>query len=207
MERLATVDVSRIEVGDMEARESEDAIRVVARAMSTSPLHLAVWGDPARAERGALKLFAALYQHFPGQRPLVARLDGRVIASTNDLLHDGKTMGLALRARMTPAVLAGGLRASLRVLQWTGAWDKKDPKEPHSHLGPLGVDPLLQGQGVGSLVLTEYAHRLAQRGEAAYLETDKPENVRLYERFGFAVTAEADVLGVPNWFMWRDAAR
>jgi ribosomal protein S18 acetylase RimI-like enzyme len=39
----------------------------------------------------------------------------------------------------------------------------------------------------------------------AYLETDKPENVRFYERFGFEVVGEEEVLGVPNWFMLRRA--
>ncbi len=41
---------------------------------------------------------------------------------------------------------------------------------------------------------------------AAYLETDKPENVRFDERFGFRVVGHADVLGVPNWFMLRQGA-
>jgi hypothetical protein len=39
-----------------------------------------------------------------------------------------------------------------------------------------------------------------------YLETDKPENVPFYQRFGFAVIAAAEVLGVPNWFMCRPPA-
>ena len=41
--------------------------------------------------------------------------------------------------------------------------------------------------------------------EGVRLATDKTENVRLYERFGFVVTAEADVIGVKNWFMTRQA--
>ena len=40
-------------------------------------------------------------------------------------------------------------------------------------------------------------------GALAYLETDKPENVRFYERFGFEVVTEDDVVGVHNWFMTR----
>jgi ribosomal protein S18 acetylase RimI-like enzyme len=46
-------------------------------------------------------------------------------------------------------------------------------------------------------------------GEDAYLETDKPENVRFYERFGFEVVGEQEVIGVPNWYMARrpDARR
>jgi len=40
---------------------------------------------------------------------------------------------------------------------------------------------------------------------AAYLETDKPQNVVFYRRFGFEVTAERTVLGVRTWFIWRGA--
>lgn len=41
--------------------------------------------------------------------------------------------------------------------------------------------------------------------DAFVLETDKPENVRLYKRFGYHVTAEAEVLGVTSWFMTRES--
>ena len=41
----------------------------------------------------------------------------------------------------------------------------------------------------------------------AYLETDKPINVRFYERFGFDVIGEENVLGVQNYFMRRSGAR
>jgi hypothetical protein len=37
----------------------------------------------------------------------------------------------------------------------------------------------------------------------AYLETDKADNVRFYEKFGFETVGEASVIGVPNWFMTR----
>ncbi len=53
--------------------------------------------------------------------------------------------------------------------------------------------------------MAEYTRRLDENGENAYLETDKPENVALYSRFGFEVVDEAEVLGVANWFMWREA--
>ena len=42
-------------------------------------------------------------------------------------------------------------------------------------------------------------------GEVAYLETDKEINARFYERFGFEVVGEEQVLGVRNWFMTRPA--
>jgi ribosomal protein S18 acetylase RimI-like enzyme len=44
-------------------------------------------------------------------------------------------------------------------------------------------------------------------GEASYLETDKEINVRFYERFGFEVIGEEEVLGVRNWYMYRRARK
>ena len=61
----------------------------------------------------------------------------------------------------------------------------------------------LQGLGIGSRLLTAVCARADAAGAAAYLETDKPINVRFYERFGFQVVGEQEILGVPNWFMWR----
>jgi len=45
--------------------------------------------------------------------------------------------------------------------------------------------------------------RFDAAGEAAFLETDKPENVRFYARFGFEVVDEASPFGVRTWFMLR----
>jgi predicted N-acetyltransferase YhbS len=98
-----------------------------------------------------------------------------------------------------------GPRTAARVGQWLNAWAEHDPRDPHIHLGPLAVDAHLQGHGIGAAILTEHCRRLDADGALGYLETDKPENVRLYERFGYVVVAEAPVLSVPNWFMRREA--
>jgi len=64
---------------------------------------------------------------------------------------------------------------------------------PHYYLSMLGVEPDEQGRGHGSALLKEHV-ALADRDHVdCYLETDKPESVRLYEGFGYAVTRE-DVL-------------
>ena len=78
--------------------------------------------------------------------------------------------------------------------------------DDHVHLGPVAVDSHLQGQGIGSQMMREHCRRLDALRELGYLETDKPENVRFYERFGFEVIEEAPVIGVSNWFMRRPSA-
>ena len=89
--------------------------------------------------------------------------------------------------------------------KWFHIWEQNHPKEHHWHFGPFGVLPERQRQGIGSQLLNYFCEHLDRLGAAAYLETDKPENVQLYQRFGFSVIAEAPVLGVPNWFLWRNS--
>ncbi|HEU4422411.1 MAG TPA: hypothetical protein VFR67_07700 [Pilimelia sp.] len=54
------------------------------------------------------------------------------------------------------------------------------------------------------LIMREYCRRLDEAGDTGYLETDKAQNVRFYQRFRFDVIGAAPVLGVPNWFMLRN---
>ena len=101
---------------------------------------------------------------------------------------------------------AFGLPSALRVGSWLSAWSKHDPAELHAHLGPIGVAPDAQGLGVGRQLMEHYCGAIDLVGDAGYLETDRPENVRFYERFGFVTTKEVTVLGVPNFMMRREPA-
>jgi ribosomal protein S18 acetylase RimI-like enzyme len=61
--------------------------------------------------------------------------------------------------------------------------------------------------GIGSKLMRVFSAQMDAAGEDAYLETDKAINVRFYERFGFEVVGEEEVLGVTNYFMIRRAGR
>lgn len=200
------VDLERIEVGDTRPDEIAEAIRVVARAMCTSPMAYAMLGDdPSRRYRHTHRLFERLYLLAAHQRPLVARLDGRIVASTNDLVRGACRASTFDLVRSLPALALTGPRSALKAARWFRDWEGRDPDRAHAHFGPFGVEPALQGNGIGSLVLREYCRRLDRAGEHSYLETEKPQNVALYSRFGFEVIDEDEVLGVANWFMWREA--
>ena len=111
---------------------------------------------------------------------------------------------LRMPRRRSPA---GGPRTTGRGrLRWVGAWGKRDPAERHEHLGPVAVDRHLQGLGIGSAMLGRSMPRtLDVQRLTGWLETDKAVNVRFYQRFGYEVVEQAEVLGVPNWFMRRAA--
>lgn len=61
------------------------------------------------------------------------------------------------------------------------------PTAPHWYLYAIGVDPAQQGRGVGGALLRSRLQRVDKEGAAAYLESSKPENIPLYEHFGFQV--------------------
>lgn len=205
-DRSPPVDLDLIEVGPTQPAEIAEAIAVTARAMSDSPMAAAVIGpDPERCYRPLHRFFTRLYKLAEHQRPLVARLDGRVVAATNDLIAGACRASALVKLRSLPALVSAGPRTAVRATRWFSDWEERDPDRPHSHFGPFGVEPALQGRGIGSLVLTHYTRKLDEAGEDAYLETEKPENVALYGRFGFDVVEEDEVLGVRNWFMWRAA--
>jgi len=93
-----------------------------------------------------------------------------------------------------------------RLGRWLGEWSWHDLREPHWHLGPVAVDPKLQGQGFGRGLTDESCARIDRAGAASYFETDKPQNIVFDKKYGFDTIGEASILGTPNWFMRRRQA-
>ncbi|HEX4069719.1 MAG TPA: GNAT family N-acetyltransferase, partial [Planctomycetaceae bacterium] len=71
--------------------------------------------------------------------------------------------------------------------------------------GLVTVDSHLQGRGIGTQLMTEHCAQMDGRGTTSYLETDKAINVRFYQKFGFQIVTQEQVLGTTNWFMKRPA--
>ncbi|ETZ23068.1 N-acetyltransferase [Pedobacter sp. V48] len=64
------------------------------------------------------------------------------------------------------------------------------PTQPHWYLPMIGVDPVHQGSGIGSALMTEALKAVDRDGLIAYLESSNPKNVSLYQRHGFEVIGE-----------------
>lgn len=203
---MTAVGPRSLEVSPLRAGEFPDAIEVLARGMRDNPIHVAALGpDPQKRIKGLRGIFTGLFKVMSAQAPLIARQDGKILGVTGVAPAGTCQPGTGQKLRFLPHVLALGPYTAGRVMGWTGVWARHDPSEPHSHLGPFAVDAHLQGRGIGSRILDQYTRRLDEAGEVGYLETDKQINVRLYERFGYEVIAEQEVLAVPCWFMRREA--
>lgn len=93
--------------------------------------------------------------------------------------------------RVAPRLYAiAGLRGMGRALELAALLAGRHPKAPFAHLVFLGVRADKQGRGLGSALLKRTLSDVDAHHWPAYLETATPENVRLYERFGFEVEAE-----------------
>jgi ribosomal protein S18 acetylase RimI-like enzyme len=193
-----------LRVADLPAADHAAAVGVLARGMRDNPLHVAAFGpDPERREIAYGRLMRAFLRHARHNEPIAAYRDGTLVALAGALSQGGCRPDARQQLRLLPTVAGIGPRTAVRMGRWMKTWQEHDPEEPHVHLGPVAVDRHLQGQGVGSVLLAEHARRLDAAGALGYLETDKRENVRFYERHGYVVVGEAEVIGVPNWFMER----
>ena len=111
---------------------------------------------------------------------------------------------LAMAPTLLAAVGATKLVARARAAQRVS---ELHPREPHWYLFAIGVDPAMQGKGIGSSLLRGVLERCDAEKSAAYLEASTETNARLYERHGFRVTEELRVApsAPPMWLMWRAA--
>jgi len=194
--------MEQISIGPLQAADLPQAAVVVARAFSTNPLTIAVYREQRDKERHMEATFRHLLEYMPGQ-VFIAKKDELVVGMMRFIEWPHCQTSLTRTLRSLPIMLIRLRGMAIRRLKVQYIWSRHHPREPHWHLGPVAVVPEMQGQGIGSLLLEHFCRYVDQVGGEAYLETDRLENVRLYERFGFSVTEEALLLGARNWFMWR----
>lgn len=194
--------MEQVSIETLRREEVQEAAKVAARALAPTPFPMAMFGGLEQSERGVEATSKVTFGRPPGQ-VLVAKKDNRVVGVLRMVEWPQCQMSSGQALRLVPTmfkILGVGV---IRAMKGRAVWAKHDPKEPHWHLDPVAVMPEMQGQGIGSQLLERFCVLMDEARKPAYLETDRPENVRLYERFGFSVVGEAPALGVRCYFMWR----
>jgi catechol 2,3-dioxygenase-like lactoylglutathione lyase family enzyme/ribosomal protein S18 acetylase RimI-like enzyme len=198
--------VHALEIHELGPAELPAAAAVLGRGMRDNPLPVRVFGeDPARREASLERFFLPVLRTVARKGIVLGGYRGESLVGVCAMAPPGHCQPtITEKLRIVPGVVAReGRRTLKQIVVWTGTWAKHDPPEAHWHLGPVAVDRVAQGQGIGGALLDAFSRRMDERRATAYLETDKQDNVRLYERQGFKVVTEEPVLGVPNWYMMR----
>lgn len=198
-----------LEVGTLDSSSVEEVLGVLSRGMRDNPMHIAAFGDDPGIRQQKLRLLMSAAFHVRDlSHTIVARdEDGAIVGVCGMMPPGGCRPNLGQQLLLMPTLLRIGPSPAARVTSWLGAWGKRDPEKRHWHLGPLAVDAHLQGRGVGSRLMQVFCAQMDAARDDAYLETDKESNVRFYERFGFRLIGEENVLGVNNYFMHRTGTR
>jgi GNAT superfamily N-acetyltransferase len=192
-----------VEVRPLADDELHAAGAVAARALSTSPSAYWMSGPDAVARVGLS--FAVFVPFVEEQRaPLAALLSGHIVGICG-ARAPGECLGVTTspEMRVAPKKIGPPGDASRGMYLWALLCNH-DLDERHVHLGPVAVEPPLQGAGIGGKMLNAFADQMDEAGEVAWLETDKPENVVFYRRAGFEVAEELTEHGLTNWWMRRD---
>ena len=191
-----------IEINTLQPSEIVEASLLMSRAYNPTPITCAAFGGQSEKQRSLLE--TGFKMTLKKGTVVSAKENEKILGVMRFMEYpECKKEFLLQGLDLLPALLF--LRGkALRLRKWGSIWAKHHPDKSHCHLEALGVLPERQGQGIGSLLLGHFCAYVDQLKQAAYLETDQPKNVRLYESFGFKIVEEASVLSLPNWFMWRD---
>ena len=181
MEKLK---ISFLEINDISA-----ASRVLSVAMLDNPLHVALFRGSGEKERKIIEeLFFELFTDLPGIT-FLARSDSQIVGVMRMKSCDGKKVS----NENTRPDDADDLKG--RISHWHGEWARHDPSKQHWHLGPIGVLPSHQHQGIGTALLRRFCKEVDACKSPAYLETDTGENVLFYERFSLFGNRPYDTAG------------
>jgi ribosomal protein S18 acetylase RimI-like enzyme len=180
----------------LKAQQIKQASELMGRAFLNDPLWQYLVPDEARRARvvplsmGILVRYSFLY----GEVYTTPALEGVVC-----WLPPGKTaptFGRLVRIGIRSAPLElgwTGFRRYTTAEDYTEKVHKRSVPERHWYLWGLGVEPALQGHGIGGMLIQHVMARAAAEGLPCYLETMNERNVPFYQKQGFKVVSEGEV--------------
>ena len=210
---MANLDLDAIRSGAeapqiADAAGAMDAARDLCDAFVEDPLFDWMSRTDAGRNAGRLKFFRHLMKELAlpnGQIQRPAAGGAAAVWMPSESLVAGNPIHKEILA--LPALMSlTGLGRFARLVDVRAALDKHHRMDvPHDYLFFLAVVPAAQGHGIGSQLLKAHTATLDAQNRAAHLETARMENVRLYQRFGFEITAEFRIGkdGPMNWALWR----
>ena len=185
--------------------EEHQASNVLSFAMVSNPIHVAVLRGQGEADRKhLLGMFLEMFNERPGI-VIVAKQEGTIVGVLRSYDCHGEPASQEKETVENEVHEAALTDTDSRMGYWLRIEDEHDPLETHRHLGPVGVLPQFQGHGIGKMMMERFCADVDANSEPAYLETDKPESVKFYEKFRFRLISETEIFNVRYYFMWRPA--
>lgn len=197
----------RLALRNLRVVELDEAVRVVTHGMRDNPANVRALGieDADQRSRSLARFMRPMLRGLFKRGMITGAFADNRLVGVCGMAEPGSCQPTLLeKIEIMSSLLVGNpVGTAIRVAWWASEWARRDPKSHHWHLGPVAVEAHFQGKGIGRAMLSAYCVYVDQNDTLSYLETDKRENVGFYQRFGFRVIEEGQVLGVPTWFMSR----
>jgi len=199
----------------LRADQEDAAAEVLAAAFFGDPLFQFLCPDEARRRRMLSPFHRRVVRLYrTAGRARAVEVDGEVLGVQLGTPPEGlppptgpylRFFAANLLARPSHRPPLSRLLPGIRMLSFV---ERHHLPDPHWYGGVLGVAPTAQGRGVGRALLGDVFGDADAGGRPVYLETTAPDNVPLYEHFGFEVR---DILEPPGdaptvWTMLRPTA-
>jgi ribosomal protein S18 acetylase RimI-like enzyme len=194
------------------ASQKAEAAQLLARAFLTDPTYTGIFPDESERRQALQRLFGAAvgYSLVYGLVHTTPTLEGAAcwLSPGNAEITFWRMLrtGLGLQ-RAVGSFSPQARRKVLATLAYLEEIHKREAPGPHWYLWLIGVEPDLQGQGIGSRLLEPVLARADQEGLPCYLETQTQENVDFYQKRGFEVVSDGVVPDheIRAWTMLRKA--
>jgi ribosomal protein S18 acetylase RimI-like enzyme len=192
---MATSKMSEAQVRAVAPADRQKAVATVALAFASDPMMRWSFPDPARYLAIAQDFIDAFGGHAVEHSGAdeIADFGAAALWLPPGVAPDSDAMGAIIAANMPADKMADGGSLFEQM-------DRFHPKEPHWYLPLIGADPVHQGKGYGSALMTHALMRCDRDGLPAYLESSNPKNVPLYERHGFKVIGEIQAGSSPTLY-------
>jgi ribosomal protein S18 acetylase RimI-like enzyme len=206
-QRRSHAAAANVVIADLRSDELPLAAGLMGRAYLDNPLTIALIGNDPELRRRVNEVIFGLRIAAMKPPPLAARDAAEVVGVCGFDPPGGSAILAEDQRKLRDALSAGGSDILMRAMSMLTEWERRTPKEPHWHLGPVGVEPARQGTGIGNTMVRAFCAKMDAESALAFLETDQEKNARFYEKFGFVTVDEAQVIGIPMWFMMRHPNR
>ena len=161
-------EASDIVVRDLRPADEAAAVRIFADAFDGFPVLQVMTGSGDGGRERLERLFAMEFESDSKLSAVVAELDGAVSGAFT--YADSPDCSATSTTRTVRFLRIAGTRV-FRTMRMFSRIDRVHPKSRHRHLPTIGVDPVLQGRGIGQRLMQEFHRRCDEDGIAGYLET------------------------------------
>jgi GNAT superfamily N-acetyltransferase len=183
-----------VAIGALDSRDATAASRLLSRAFADDPIITHYLDDPVRRAIALPAFFeGVLHELFPSTQVFGAWSEDHLVGVAgwlppDPVEPDATASALAHRCQQLVTTMfpdtAGTLFAGFAALEGL------HPEAPHWYLAFVGIEPALQGRGIGRQLLAPVLAVADDTSTICYLETPFPRTHAFYEDLGFARHAE-----------------